>query len=303
MLNKLAGLWLVLGLLTSPAHAQQPTRYTPTAAKPVQLAQVMGLSAPVINFWWNAQKFSATAGGGSRTLFTPSNTTSNSQGIISFWFYDTASGANFPILYGQTGTDPNCLQVYHLSTNHIRLHQGVTGGCGGANSITADTGAILAANRWNHYIIAWDTNFGAGSKLITASINGAPDTLTITDTGIAFAASYNANIAYGGGASPATGALTGCLAQFYLIRGIYKDESLSANVSLFREPSNGAPVYLGPRGERPFNTLPDMFMGGPAQGTGNLTNLGTMGGGTGVPGVVPVVLGSVDVCQVSPPAS
>ena len=155
------------------------------------------------------------------------------------------------------------------------------------------TTTILTTATWYHLIVSWDTNFGAGSKLLKMVINGTTQTMTIEDVSIAFNIDYTGVESGVGNRADALVLLNGCLAEVYFNSVTYLDVTQAANLAKWRTVG-GKPENLGADGSTPTGTAPIVYqrMADGAAATTFATNLG--GGGDYT------ITGTLDTCSSSP---
>ena len=152
------------------------------------------------------------------------------------------------------------------------------------NAVTSDP------TTWHHLIMAWDTNFAAGSKKHLIYLDGVSQAGgTTIDNQAAFNINYSSINGIGFsmpgsnlGSGPATvNDWGGGLAEVYFAPNQYLDLTVAANVQKFRTTA-GKPANLGPTGSLPTGTSPWLYLKNPAatcgvnSGTGpNFTVVGT----------------------------
>ena len=219
-----------------------------------------------------------------------------SQGILSFWF--RLDGGNGTTLRTFMFRDTGSVTFVNVNRGSGNLWTVALSDSTGALTFNRNTGSTqyTADATWHHFITAWDTNFGAGSKLGKIIIDAVDVTNVTADASIAFNLPYNIGndltIGANSAASP-TGLFNGCIAELYFNSTAYLDLSVAANVQKFRT-TGGKPASLGANGSTPTGAQPIVYqhigLAGAASDFG--PNLGSGGGQT--------INGSLDVCSSAP---
>lgn len=134
---------------------------------------------------------------------------------------------------------------------------------------------FLADGLWHHYLVSWNTNFDAGSRIFIVYLDDVQNTnAPFHDSGVAYSVGYHQATDWQVGAGFDTPSMTADLAEFYFAPGQFLDFTDEANRRKFSSVDNH-PVSLGASGSLPTGTAPIIYFSGDAAGFA--TNLGTGG--------------------------
>ena len=223
---------------------------------------------------------------GSTTYITATTLTGmadSSVGIYSGWHRMTGrDGATRNFLNFGGGA----LSLRFLTTDKLSA---VFGNTAGTSICTFESTATFTADSlWHHWAIAWNVNFGVGSRIVQVYRDGVAVAGTfVTDTGSAFTVANSTGGTIFGIESANTTFFQGGVADTYVNIAATLDLSVPANLQKFRD-SSGFPVDLGASGQLPTGSSPILFLKNVAASRG--TNSGT-GGNVTVTGTVTDITG------------
>lgn len=191
----------------------------------------------------------------------------SATGILSVWV--KSSGLNASALF----TDDT--DNFSIFSDASALQWSLFG-LSNANKIFGDWNAGSTDDGvWHHYLVSWNTNFPAGSRIVNVYLDDVQDTSsTFTDAGVAFNVGYSASGDWSLGSDFFGSIITGDVAEFYFAPGQFLDFTVAANRRKFVSASIH-PVSLGSTCATPTGTAPlACFSGGH---TTFATNKGTGG--------------------------
>lgn len=206
----------------------------------------------------------------------------SSTGIISTYVrLDGGDGTNMTILSARAGTT-DVVRLSRGGANTFILNLSDAAGTS-ACSMTSTVGTFTSGSAWLHVLLAWDTNFSAGNKILQMYIDDATMSPSKSDGNPAFNVDYTPTSWAIGSRTDIAQQFDGCLAEFYFAPGQYLDISNSANRLKFRSSAN-RPVNIGLTGDLPTGTAPAVYLNNPAASF--TTNKGTGGNFTVVTGAL-----------------
>ncbi len=208
-------------------------------------------------------------------------------GLMSLWIFWDGSGAH---VFGNAADFNDLLPGnVRATSNNV---ESITGLITGNNLAVLTPNSSLAPNTWTSLIVSWDTNFGAGLKVVKIAINDVVQTLTIVaNSGVPYSFPYSTRVSWAVGAYGTSTNGTehvnnsliyqGYMADFQFWAGIYLDLSVDANRRLFID-ADGKPVDPTDASSGVGSTQTLLFSGdaatfGTNQGTGgSFTTTGTL---------------------------
>lgn len=205
-------------------------------------------------------------------------------GIFNVWFRMDAASVGAPriLFQGENGTvafNLNAVDGFSFSLFNSAS----------TRSLTYVSTTTFTTGGWHQLLVSWDTNAGAGSKLIKVMIDGVQDTGVVTDASLAFS-SYYQDTNWGIGASEiGSSKFNGCLSELYFNIVAYLDVTTAPNLALFRT-ALGKPANLGATGATPTGSQPTIYL--PSAAGSFETNAGSGGNFA--------VTGALDVCSTGP---
>jgi hypothetical protein len=202
-------------------------------------------------------------------------TSASSTGTCSFWLNATnITDASEQNIYSYSSGSALFAAVLEGSSN---IGFKLFGAVSGQVQITSNSGS-LTTNAWHHVMASWNTNFGAGSRILNLYVDGVNSLNIATDNGSAFSTWGVSSVA------ELTGGLhfhAISLAELY-ISNQFLDLSTLANQRKFITASK-RPAFLGANGSLPTGTQPLIYLKGSGAGFnvnsgsgGNFTTTGTL---------------------------
>ena len=199
------------------------------------------------------------------------------QGILSFWFKNSAP--TWAQLKQIIEMRVNTVDVFNLRTNssgRLRLDVGASV----VSFYAGPTGTTpFVVDQWYHILIAWD------DTVLTVHVN---DTLATssTITSVAMAGQVLTQVSVADRLSEGQG-ITGELGHFYLNLSTALDMTVAVNRARFA--NGGSPVDMGPDGAVPTGGAPEFYLNGQApawanQGAGPSLNVTGVLTASSVPG-------------------
>lgn len=202
--------------------------------------------------------------------------TSNSRGILSFWYKPTGGTQSSLMFFTNKGTLQGSVGCQLDASGALRVFLTDNGNTSTTVFLAfkSNNSIFTVDNIYKHILISWDTNFSAGNKLYNLYVNGLNVATSITDASAAFNVDLQ-QVAWWTGANHDTNQkITGALSELYFSVGTYMDFSILANRRKFITSSN-RPAILGSNGSLPTGSQPLIYFKG--SGTGFNVNSGTGG--------------------------
>lgn len=180
-----------------------------------------------------------------------SGVANTSSGLMSLWVQTAGTGNANPQVFGATvGT--NILLPQQIMTQAGFRKGFFVDNRGGSGMSFFTPPDSLPLNTWLNVIVSWDSNFGAGAKLVSIAINDANQTLTQnSNLGSAYPWLYTSvlswAVAAAGDSATSTehvlssSKYTGNMADFQFWAGVYRDMGTETNRRLFID-NGGKPV-------------------------------------------------------------
>jgi hypothetical protein len=196
------------------------------------------------------------------------------QGIFSIWIkFNGGDGAQQNIFMSKGGwleirrSSANQFQVFVFNTAFTR-----TLGYRSKRTVTAD-------GNWHHLLMAWDTNFAAGSKKHQLYIDDVSDDAGANDVAAAFDIDYTDTGWEFGARAPSSSKLSADVAEAYFA-ATFLDMTTTSNRRKFNDGA-GHPVDLGVTCDKPTGSQPIVCFKGPetawATNSGNGGNFSVTG--------------------------
>lgn len=187
--------------------------------------------------------------------------------LVSFCYKPSSSGSGVDQILSMNDGGSAGHHITYDNAGELNIVFDNTAGTAIFVLTTTDTPIIEDA--WNHIILSFDLSVANSTRLYVNNQLGTDAPSTFTDDTVEWSAIDDFDI---GRSTGGVGFLQGCLTEFYLHIGIYRDLNIEYNRRKFINALN-QPVNLGADGHVPFNAQPELYLRGAASAFA--TNLGS----------------------------